>query len=203
MAAGRFAVHDEMRYALIATGELTREYLAYDVQTVDELTHRAAGLTIGNAAASVLIGRTPFPGGSGRLVGFRSTAVPRHFALCQVPVGGAFTSFSADLFRLHGLVPPEIRALLADIGWSLDSVDHFVFHQPSDTMLRRVVAELGVPPERAPALHSVCGNTVSAAIPVTLRHLLDRGAIKPGDRVICATAAAGLSIAVAALEWCA
>lgn len=199
--AGHFALDERRKVALVATGELSREYLSYDIQSLPELAHRAAGLTIGNAAAAVLVTRTPTPGGCARLVGMHSRALPKHWALCTVPVGGAFTSFSTELFRLHVHVAPEVRELLGQVGWAAGEVDHYVFHQPSNTMVRKVLDELGVSHERGAAIHGLYANTVSAALPVTLDHLLREGRVRHGDRIVLATAAAGLSIATAALVW--
>ncbi|HEY3495492.1 MAG TPA: hypothetical protein VGK73_12435, partial [Polyangiaceae bacterium] len=62
-AAAYFALHDEYRTALICTSEIFGPYLSYDVQTVKDLYFKSAGLTVGNAAAAVLLRRTPWPGG--------------------------------------------------------------------------------------------------------------------------------------------
>ena len=200
--AGHFALDPGKQHALIATGELSRNYLSYDIQTPADLLHRAAGLTIGNAAAAFIVSRTPHAGGSARLLSVRSRAIPKHWALCTVPIDGAFTSFSIELFRLHVHVAPEVRALLDEVGWSVKDVRHFILHQPSDTMVRKVLADLGADPSQGPAIHGVYANTVSAAIPVTFDHLIAEGALSPGDKIVFATAAAGFSVVCAAAVWC-
>ncbi len=68
-------------------------------------------------------------------------------------------------------------------------------------MVHKVLGDLGVPLDRGPAIHGLYANTVSAALPVTLDHLLRQGAVKPGHRLVLGTAAAGFTVAVMALEW--
>ncbi|MEO8212280.1 MAG: hypothetical protein ABI560_03760, partial [Myxococcales bacterium] len=57
-AAAYMALHPEYRTALVVTSELSAQYLTYDIQTVRELHMKSAGLTIGNAAACVLLRRS-------------------------------------------------------------------------------------------------------------------------------------------------
>ena len=54
-AAGYLALHDDYRTALVFTSELSGWFLSYDIQNVRDLQMKTAGLTIGNAAACVLV----------------------------------------------------------------------------------------------------------------------------------------------------
>ena len=86
------------------------------VGPVSELRHpdasatwrsRPRGLTIGNAAACMLLRRKPLPGGGIRLRAINTFTAPDHWHLCQVPIGGTLVSSSVELMRL-GQVDPAL-----------------------------------------------------------------------------------------------
>jgi 3-oxoacyl-[acyl-carrier-protein] synthase III len=201
VAAGYFTLHDHIQTALICAGELMRDHISYDVQSLEDVAVRAAGLTLGNAAAAFLVSREPLPAGSARLVGLLHKTLPEHYALCRAPIDGYFTSHSKELFALAVHVPPEIRRLLADAGWSPQDVDHYVFHQPSEAVLERVLAELGARPQACVHTHSLFGNTASTAWAVALDYRLRHGTVRGGDKIVLASAAAGFTIVGAAAVW--
>jgi 3-oxoacyl-[acyl-carrier-protein] synthase III len=201
VATGYFALHDEIQTALICAGELTRDWISYDMQSVEDVTLGVAGLTLGNAAAAVLITRKPLPQGSARLMGLMHKTLPDHYALCRAPVDGHFTSHSKELFALAVHVPPEIRRLLADAGWSPEDIDHYAFHQPSEAVLERVFAELGARPQACVHTHSLFGNTASTSWALALDYRLRNGTVANGDKIVVASAAAGFTIVGAAAVW--
>ena len=93
MAAGYFALHDEVQTALICSGEITRDQLSYDMQSVEDVMVNVAGLTLGNAGGDV-----GDAGGVGwwgaRLVEMIHQTRAQHWDLCRAPVDGHFTSQS-------------------------------------------------------------------------------------------------------------
>lgn len=198
---GYFAIHDELQTAVICAGELQRDWLSYDIQSVEELAVRAAGLTLGNAAAAFVITREPLAAGSARLVGIRQKTLADHWPICTAPVDGHFTSQSKELFELAVNVPDEIRALTADIGWSTEEVDHYAFHQPSEAVLENVFSALDARPQACIHTHSMFGNTASTAWAIALDHRLRNGTVEAGDKMVFASAAAGFTIASAAAVW--
>ena len=201
VATGYFAIHDEIQTALICAGELTRDRISYDMQSLEDVTLGVAGLTLGNAAAALLVSREPLPPGSARLVGLTHKTLSEHWALCRAPVDGRFTSHSKELFALGANAPPEIRRLLADVGWSPEDVDHYAFHQPSERALERVLAELGARPQACVHTHSLFGNTASTSWAVALDYHLRNGTVGAGDKIVVASAAAGFTIVSAAAVW--
>jgi 3-oxoacyl-[acyl-carrier-protein] synthase III len=201
VVAGYFALHDELKTALVCAGELMRDHVSYDIQSVEDVATRAAGLTIGNAAAAILVTRKPLPGGSARLVDIRHTTLSQHYDLCTAPVDGHFMSRSKELFALAVHVPPEVRGLIDSAGWSPEDVDHYVFHQPSEAILKRVFGELGARPEACVHTHSLFGNTASTSWAVALDHRLKHGTVEGGDKIVIASAASGFTIVGAAAVW--
>ncbi|KMO78700.1 3-oxoacyl-[acyl-carrier-protein] synthase 3 [Mycolicibacterium chlorophenolicum] len=199
--AGYFALHPEMKTALICSGELTRDRITYDMGSLQDVAVFAAGLTLGNAATALLVSREPLAGGSARLEGIFHKTLCEHYGLCKTPVDGHFTSKSKELFALSVHVPPAIREMLGDLGWSSEEVDHYAFHQPSEAVLERVFTELGARPQACVHTHSLFGNTASTAWALALEYRLEHGTVEPGDKIVMASAAAGFTIVGAAAVW--
>lgn len=201
IASSYLSLYDHYRKALVVSAELTRSFLCFDIQSIKELVTKAAGLTIGNAANAWLMSREPFEGGCLRVLGFRNHSVPGHWHLCSAPIDGTFTSLSADLFKLNHLVAPEVRRLVDQVGWRVQDVDHFVFHQPSESVLLGVLKDLGVDPSKGILTHHLYANTVSTTVGLTMHELLTQGRVRPGDKLILGTAAAGFSMVSLAGIW--
>jgi 3-oxoacyl-[acyl-carrier-protein] synthase III len=202
VATGYFALHNELQTApLICAGELTRDRINYDMQSLEDVAVGVAGLTLGNAAAAFLVSRQPLPAGSARLVGLMHKTLSEHYALFRAPVDGHFTSHSKEPFALAVHVTPELRRLLADAGWSPEDVGHYAFHQPSEAVLERVLAELGARPQACVHTHSLFGNTASTAWAVALDYRLRTGTVRNGDKIVVASAAAGFTVVGAAAVW--
>lgn len=201
VVAGYFAMHDHMQTALVCAGEITRDRVSYDIQTLEEAMVDVAGLTLGNAAVAFLVTREPLAGGGARLVGIRHTTLCEHYALCRAPVDGHFMSQSKELFALGVHVPPEIRLLLEEAGWSAEDVDHYAFHQPSEASVERVLTELGARPQAGIYTHSMFGNTASTSWVLALDYRLKHGSVRAGDKIVLGSAAAGFTIVSAAAVW--
>jgi 3-oxoacyl-[acyl-carrier-protein] synthase III len=200
-AAGYLALHDNYRTALVCTSELSGPFLSYEIQSVRDLQMKTAGLTIGNAAACMLLRKKPFPGGGIRLKAINTFTAPDHWHLCQVPIGGTLVSSSVELMRLGKYIPPWVQERLGALGYKPSDIDHYIFHQPSEIMVRKILADIGVDPDRGVYTHALFGNTASASIGVTYRHLLEERRVKAGDKLVLGSAAAGYSMVMATGEW--
>ena len=195
------AMKEQVDTVLVASGELTRKFLSYDIQSPDELITKVAGLTIGNAAAAWLLRRKPFPGGSVRLLAADNYSLVSNWGLCHAPIDGTFSSFSHDLFKLNVHVPAALARVLGSVGWQLGDVKHFVCHQPSDHMVSKVMADMGIDPERAVRIHHLYGNTASTTVPIAMHQLLKERQVLGGDKMVLTVAAAGFSVVTALGEW--
>jgi 3-oxoacyl-[acyl-carrier-protein] synthase-3 len=200
-AAAYLTLHPEYRTALIFTSELSDHFLSYDIQTVRDLQMKTAGLTIGNAAGCVLLRRTPFARGSIQLKAIHTFTAPDHWHLCQVPIDGTLVSSSVELMRLGKYIPPFVAERLAALGMTPNDIDHYVFHQPSEVMVRKILEDIGVDPARGVYTHALYGNTASASVSVTYRHLLQERAVKAGDKLVLGSAAAGYSMVMVTGTW--
>jgi 3-oxoacyl-[acyl-carrier-protein] synthase III len=200
-AVAQMAIHPEYRAALITTAELTYDYVDYDIQEPHDLKNKAAGLTLGNAAAAFLLRRRPWPQGGIRLLGVEAYSAPAHWELCTAPVGGKFDSSSVELMRLGALVAPVIKRNLEKLGMVAEDIDHFVFHQPSEPMVRKILDEVGASQEKGVYTHHLFGNTASASLGVTYDHLLKTKPVREGQKIVLGSAAAGFTAAMATGVW--
>jgi 3-oxoacyl-[acyl-carrier-protein] synthase-3 len=200
-AAAYLTLHPQYRTALVCTSELSGPFLSYDIQTVRDLQMKTAGLTIGNAAACVLLRAAPFPGGGIRLQSINTFTAPDHWHLCQVPIGGTLVSSSVELMRLGKYIPPWVAERLGALGLKPTDIDHYIFHQPSEVMVRKILEDIGVDPARGVYTHALYGNTASASVGVTYKRLLEERTVKPGDKLVLGSAAAGYSMVMATGEW--
>lgn len=201
VVAGYFALHPEIKTALVCAGELWRDRVSYDLQSLEDVANLAAGLTLGNAAAAFLVTRESLPAGSARLLGFQHKTLAEHYDLCSAPVDGHFISRSKELFALAVHVPGEIQRLLASAGWVSEDVDHYIFHQPSQAILERVFDAIGARPEACVHTHSIYGNSASTSWAVALNHRLKHGTVNNGDKLVIASAASGFTIVCASAVW--
>jgi 3-oxoacyl-[acyl-carrier-protein] synthase III len=200
-AAGYLKLHPDYRTALVCTSELSGPHLSYDIQSVRDLNMKAAGLTIGNAAACMLLRSTPFPGGGIRLLAIDTRTAPDHWHLCQVPTDGTLISSSVELIRLGKLVPPWVIERLGALGLKPADIDHFVFHQPGEQVIRKILEDMGAEPSKGVYTHALYGNTASASVGVTYNKLLEERSLRAGDKLILGSAAAGFSMVMATGVW--
>lgn len=200
-ATAYMKMHPEYRTALITTAELTYDYIDYDIQEPRDLKNKAAGLTIGNAAAALLLRRSPWPRGGIEIIAVDTHTAPAHWQLCTAPIGGKFDSSSVELMRLGVLIPPVTKRNLAKIGLQASEIDHYVFHQPSEVMVRKILDDIGASQDKGVYTHHLYGNTASAAVCVTYDHLLKTRTVKPGDKLVLGSAAAGFTAGMVTGTW--
>ena len=85
------------------------------------------------------------------------------------------------------------RALLDQLGYSLDDIDLVVPHQANLRIIQAVLARLGVPEEKSFTNLGKYGNTSAASVPIALAEALEQGVIRPGCRALLTTFGSGLT----------
>ena len=50
--------------------------------------------------------------------------------------------------RLGKYIPPWVVERLGALGMKPADIDYYVFHQPSEVMVRKILADIGVDPEK-------------------------------------------------------
>jgi 3-oxoacyl-[acyl-carrier-protein] synthase-3 len=89
-------------------------------------------------------------------------------------------------------VPADVDRCLDLNGMTRDDIDYFVFHQASGHMVRSLIKEMDLPPERVPIEIADCANTVSSTIPIVLERLGGADALA-GKTVLLSGFGVGLS----------
>jgi len=86
-----------------------------------------------------------------------------------------------------------IGAALEGAGLSVAEVDHFLVHQANGKILKSVLRQYDVPPDRTPSNIARYGNTSSATVPILLDEGLREGRIRPGQVVLMVAFGAGFT----------
>lgn len=86
-------------------------------------------------------------------------------------------------------------------GFTLDEIDHIIFTQVNSTSISIVMADLGLPLERAHQVMHDFGYTGSACIPMALDDAVKKGLIKEGQLVALVGSGVGYNQAGVAFRW--
>jgi len=177
---------------------------------------RATRVIFGDGAGAVVL-RAGLADEMGAIGPFMLGSDGRGADLIMVPAGGSRIPHDADradelerYFVMHGqpvyrlaiesMTQSTTRVLeLAD--WPLSEVDWLVCHQANKRIINAVANRLGIPEERCIVNIDQVGNTAAASIPLALAHGMDRGVLRPGDRVVLTGFGGGLAWGSTLLRW--
>jgi 3-oxoacyl-[acyl-carrier-protein] synthase-3 len=203
VASSLMMADPSIKNALCCTIDFPDEAIDYNIQSFEELSLKAAGLTLGSGAAAWLLTRTPLTNGSAKLIDIQNTSIPSGYELCQVLVNSRkFVSQSKETFDL-GLqyVPNEITKILNRMNWKINDIDFFISHQPSKRIIHQICDILKIDHKKAPLTHHLYGNTVNVSVPITFDHLIKNNKLKNGHKLIMSSAAAGFTMLTIGAEW--
>jgi 3-oxoacyl-[acyl-carrier-protein] synthase-3 len=153
------------------------------------------------------------PSGVDRCLLANSLVPPAHLADVAAPLGAHWSGRPAPVHGNHGYwdgphvfenavlrLGQAVERALGESGHGPEQVDHFLIHQANAKILRSVVRNFGLPPERVHANIEEVGNISSATVPVLLSAGLRDGRIRTGDRVLMAAFGVGYTWGAAVLE---
>ena len=186
-------------------------YEDWKLEGPQDLEHRAAEWTTGEAATATLLDRS-VPDDDYYFV-FRNYGA--HFGLCMYPLARAgefivgppdprysplrFFALSSELLstvtaRLLEVFngDPRLRGRSYDIGFG---------HEASTRINRILAKQLGLPYERYVSTHGQYGNTVAASVPLGMSIALEDGRLKRGDQVLVLVGASGITIGLATFTF--
>jgi len=104
----------------------------------------------------------------------------------------------AEIFELFVKYTREaVTAALSRAGFALDDVDLFIPHQGNALMVKAVLDDLGIPPEKAVNEVALHGNTSGATVPIALAEAIESGRVRPGSRVLLSSVGAGYTFGAA------
>ncbi len=93
-----------------------------------------------------------------------------------------------------------ITQVAEDCGLTPGDFDHFFFTQININSIHATLDRLGVPRERAHTIMDRYAYTGSACIPMALDDAVQRGKVRPGDRLVFMGSGGGLAFACAAFQ---
>jgi 3-oxoacyl-[acyl-carrier-protein] synthase-3 len=131
------------------------------------------------------------PGGGSRLPCRDGDGSQRYFTMQGQPVyRRAIDEMARSSLRVLNLV-----------GWPVSDVDWLVFHQANHRIIKAVAGHLNVPVDRCLVNIEEVGNTGAASIPLALADGAERGALRPGDRVLLTGFGGGLTWGSTVFRW--
>lgn len=196
------------KMALVTVGEVSSRGIHWNPGDLDEFKSNLPGYTMGDAGAAALFA----PAKNNRGIFYRDfCSYSGHWDLTTVRGGGSMhphgdehlfiradSARLQEVFREEGL--PFMRRTLCEAGVNYTDFQRIFVHQVSLPYLHDMLAECGIPVDLVEETVVDFGNMAAASIPVAMASALKRGAIGPGDRVMCIGLASGISIGVVMIE---
>ena len=109
--------------------------------------------------------------------------------------GSAILNFSLDA------VPTMMNEVLKKNKIQKEEVDYYVFHQANKFLLDTIRKVCALPKDKFYINLSETGNTVSSTVLIGLKDSIDKGDIKPGNKVLITGFGVGLSWGGTVLKW--
>lgn len=201
-AAGLIAANPSLRTVLVVGA-----YLMHRLAAPDEPTQ----FFYGDGAGAAVLEPASAPGFV--TAAFQADgAYARNWAILAggtvEPASVAAVEAGRTQVRMYERYPPEVnhqgwprlaRRLAEQGRFALDEVDLWVFTQVRKPSIELVMADLGLPAERAHTIMEKVGYTGSACIPMALDDALQQGRARPGDLVVLLGSGVGYNQAGVAL----
>jgi 3-oxoacyl-[acyl-carrier-protein] synthase-3 len=182
---------------------------------VCDFTDRNTCVLFGDGAGAVVLQASPEVGGG--LLGFELTVDPSGAYNIWIPAGGnrnpvtgATVERRGHFIRMDGretyryATRTLARSALTAIeraGLTPDDISLFVPHQANIRIIESVARQLGLAMERVYVNVDRYGNTSAASVPIALSEAVERGRVRPGDRLVFVAFGAGYTSGAAVLEW--
>ena len=97
-------------------------------------------------------------------------------------------------------VPKAIEQVLQEAELTADDISLFVLHQANLRIIESVAKRLKQPLEKFPTNLERCGNMSAASVPVLLDEMVQKGMVKPNDKIVLAGFGAGLTWGACVIE---
>lgn len=188
--------------------ETTIEYL----NTHAELTREAikpalASLTIGSGSAAIVLVDRSLSRRGHRLLGGAARAETAQCHLCRGGdgAGGGATLMWTDSETLlrEGVAAANecFEEFLDELGWTRDWIDRTFCHQVGRAHQRLLFDTLRLDPTIDFSTYEHLGNTGAVALPITAGIGIQRGVVRPGNRVAMLGIGSGINVLMLGVEW--
>jgi len=193
---------------LVVAGEGSREVTRATVGrllkpgvTFQDVRDNLATLTLGSAAASMLLVRDGIATTPHRLDAAVSLAATEHNRLC-VGTAEQMTTDPTTLLQEGVKLAREVWAqLCAETGLQHGDLACYALHQVGKANHDAVCAALGVPLDRALRVYPDVGNVGACGVPLTLFRSVEQGRLLPGQKAALMGIGSGLNSAMFSLTW--
>ncbi len=188
---------------------------AETLSRVTDFADRNTCVLFGDGAGAALLEASPEAGGG--LLGFELTVDPSGAYNIWIPAGGTHNPAGVYTLEQRGHVirmdgkqtyryatRTLARSALTAIeraGLTPDDIALFVPHQANLRIIESVAKQLGLDMDRVYVNVDRYGNTSAASVPIALAEAVERGRIRPGDRLVFVAFGAGYTSGAAVLEW--
>src|SRR5262249_21398197 len=197
------------RKALVVAGETPSRGIKWSVADREDFKRSFLGYTFGDAGAAAVLA----PSEDERGVFYTNfQTISRHWPIAVIPGGGSmhprgeeYTYFQGDGGSLRNafmeIGPGILRNALAATHTRLADYRKVLVHQVSLPPAAGFVEIAGVPRNMVEVTVPELGNIAAASLPVAFARAVERGEIRPGDRVIWVGLAAGISLGVLLMQY--
>ncbi len=197
---------EQGEYALIVDAETSTEIIGRTIErlnrpeaTVEQFRAEFASLTLGSAAAAMVLGHGDLLPGRPRYRGSVSLAATEFSHLCRGGIDRMVTDSGAVLEAGLRLAERTYERAVDAFGWT--DLDEVVTHQVGRAHTDGLVARLGIDPGRVLVVYPEHGNIGPAGLPVVLSKLARKGRLRKGSRVALMGIGSGLNCSMADIVW--
>ncbi len=163
----------------------------------------AAGLTLGDAGAALIMGPKVDPDTG--LLGLMVESKGEHYRLCICGDRESETALETDMTAIVAETASLVREMFAKctqkLGWTAKDISLYLPHQVGLKGLKIHMAITRVPQARIPNSVETMGNIISATIPYTMHLARRQGRLRGGEKVFISGTGSGICAGQAGLIW--
>jgi 3-oxoacyl-[acyl-carrier-protein] synthase-3 len=205
---GNLIERGQVDYAILVNGETSRQITEATIERmldpeIDETAFREqfASLTLGSGAAAMVLGRSDLEPDGHSFIGSVNLAATQHCRLCAGNIDHMVTK-TRELLLAGMELAVRTWGRAADVlGWTVDTIDHYVVHQVSKVHTEQFAGVLGIDLNKIFRLYPDYGNIGPAGVPIALSKLLESGRLERGQRVAILGIGSGINCTMAELLW--
>lgn len=194
--------------ALVVAGEDAAPVLDATLQTlrapsadIHAFKANLATLTLGSAAAAVVLTHADRAHTGHRLLGGTLWSATQHHDLCVGDTRGMQTDAVKLLREGVALARQAWDDVRPWLGWDQAPPSTYALHQVGQAHHDTVLRAMGVPTDHAPRIYPWLGNVGACGVPVTAALAVDQGHVRPGDALALMGIGSGLNVAMLGVTW--
>ena len=200
----------QVRNGLVVTGEQGSLFARRAIEALGKATERAqltplaAGPTLGDAGAAVVMGPKKAP--EYGLVGFMQLSRGQHAHYCTsggpLKEGPLVTDMPGIIAQTIKLMVPIFQDFLYErLKWNIHDISKYIMHQTGHRTFRLHAKLGGIPTDIMPDTVTTLGNLITATFPVNLHLLHVNREVKEQDKIFLSGAGSGITVSQAGLVW--